>query len=380
MSPSQKRLAVGFAVAITILSALALSSYQSIYLFVEAGKWVAHTQEVLRRLNLLQAEVAEAESSARGYVITGDERFLERYEAADNSATATAKLIRQLTADNPAQQRRLDALEPAIAERFAALREVVALQRDGRASQVVQLIRTRGESLGDEIRRRTEEMKAEETRLLAERSEAAEASARRTLATLLLGTLLSFALLTLVFYLLNRDITEHKRMGEMMRRLSLTDELTGLYNRRGFIALAEQQLKFVRSKRTGKEVSLFYADMDGLKQINDRFGHEAGSQAIAQVAEVLKKTFRETDILARIGGDEFTVLAVEASAGDDRVIKARLQENIRRYNEAGGRAYPLSLSIGVAQVDEAGAASVEDLLTRADQAMYAQKRSKQDAA
>lgn len=377
MDSSQKRVVVGFVIAILVLSVLTLSSYRSIYLLISTRNWVTHTQEVLRRLNRLQADVAEAESNTRGYAITGDRLYLEHYAATADSAAATEKLIRQLTSDNAAQQRRLDALEPTIAERFAAMREVLDSRRNGDADQVVQLVRTRGEPLGGEIRKRTEEMKEEETRLLAERSEASEVSAHQTLGTLLLGTLLSFALLSLVFYLLNRDITEHKRMGEMLQQLSLTDELTGLYNRRGFIALAEQQLKFVRSKRMENDLSLFYADMDGLKQINDQFGHEAGSQAIVKVAEVLKQTFRETDIIARIGGDEFTILTVDVSPDEEHAVKARLQENIRRRNETGDSPHPLSLSVGMAQADEVGVTSVEELLARADQAMYAQKRVKQ---
>lgn len=377
MDPSQKRLAAGFAVAILILSALTFSSYHDIYLFISNWKWVAHTQEVLMNLNRLQAEVAEAESSTRAYAITGDENYLERYEAANISVTAIAKRIRQLTTDSSVQQRRLDALEPTIEERFAALREVIDSRHADRADQIVQLVRAKGTPLGEKIRKHIEEMKAEEMRLLKERSEASEASAQQTLTILLLGTLLSFVLLSLIFYLLNRNIAEHRRLGEMMQQLSLTDDLTGLYNRRGFLALAEQQLKFVRSKRGENELSLFYADMDGLKQINDRFGHEAGSQAIIRVAEVLKNTFRETDIIARIGGDEFTILTVDVSRDKDDMVKARLRENIRRHNERGDWPYSLSLSVGVAQVDAAGAPSVEDLLTRADQAMYAQKRMRQ---
>lgn len=377
MDSSRKRVAAGFVIAMLILSALTVLSYRSIYLLISTGNWVAHTQEVLRRLNRLQADIAEAESNTRGYAITGDGLYLEHYAATADSAAATGKLVRQLTADNAAQQRRLDALEPTIVERFAAMREVIESRRSGNTNQVVQLVRTRGESLGSEIRKRTEEMKEEERRLLAERSEASEASARRTLGLLLVGTLLSFALLSLVFYLLGRDIAEHKRTGEMLQQLSLTDELTGLYNRRGFIALAEQQLKFVKSERMKNKMSLFYADMDGLKQINDQFGHEAGSQAIVKVAEVLKETFRETDIIARIGGDEFTILAVDTSADKEHAIKARLQENIRRRNETGDSPHHLSLSVGMAQADEVGVTSVEELLARADEAMYAQKRVKQ---
>ena len=93
--------------------------------------------------------------------------------------------------------------------------------------------------------------------------------------------------------------------------LALTDELTGLYNRRGFICLSEVQLKLAR--RSGCDMVLFFIDVDGLKQINDSFGHSEGDNALIRTAEVLRMTFRESDVLARIGGDEFGALAIEAS-------------------------------------------------------------------
>lgn len=159
----------------------------------------------------------------------------------------------------------------------------------------------------------------------------------------------------------------------LLRSLSLLDDLTGLYNRRGFMALAEQQLKLAR--RNEKEMLIIYADMDGLKSINDRFGHLEGSQAITQSAEILRNTFRTSDVVARLGGDEFAVLAVDATDADAQQLIARLYENIHQYNLKSNKPYALSLSAGVSRPTD-NQSSVEDLLVEADEAMYEQKRSK----
>lgn len=160
----------------------------------------------------------------------------------------------------------------------------------------------------------------------------------------------------------------------LLRSLSLTDDLTGLYNRRGFIMLAEQHIKL--AQRTASNFLLFYADMDGLKQINDTLGHKEGSAALVRIAELLKCTFRESDIMARIGGDEFTILATNTVDNSGEKIIARLQENLDAYNTRGSATYRLSISVGIARYDCKSKASLEDVMARADQAMYEHKRSK----
>lgn len=99
----------------------------------------------------------------------------------------------------------------------------------------------------------------------------------------------------------SKDISELKRMEENLVALSLTDELTGLYNRRGFLTLAEQQLK--TAKRVHCGTVLLSVDLDGLKKINDGFGHQEGDFVLKEAADILKKTFREADIIARMSGD-----------------------------------------------------------------------------
>ena len=164
----------------------------------------------------------------------------------------------------------------------------------------------------------------------------------------------------------------------LLRSLSLFDELTGLYNRRGFLTLAEQHLK--TAQRTGSGFLLVYADMDGLKAINDRFGHHEGSQAIARAGDMLRKTFRTSDILARLGGDEFTVLAPDVSDEHPELIIARLRRNLDEYNGLRLHPYDISLSVGAVRYDPRADDTLEAALARADEAMYLDKQNKRRSA
>ncbi|HYA15624.1 MAG TPA: sensor domain-containing diguanylate cyclase [Syntrophales bacterium] len=170
------------------------------------------------------------------------------------------------------------------------------------------------------------------------------------------------------------SLAERKRMEEEIRALSITDSLTGLHNRRGFLTLAEQQLKF--SDRHKKDMLLIFADIDGLKGINDEMGHEEGDKVLIYVAAILKQTLRSSDVVARIGGDEFAVLAMETTELFPKTIMERLQNYIDKYNKEGNRNYKISVSIGTAHYDPENSCSLNELMSRADKMMYKHKRSK----
>ncbi len=153
--------------------------------------------------------------------------------------------------------------------------------------------------------------------------------------------------------------------------LALTDELTGLCNRRGFMAIAERQLKI--GHRTGRGIVLFFMDIDGMKQINDSFGHGEGDRALKRMAKALKMTFRDSDVIARLGGDEFAVLAIEASDNSETAIRARLAEDLKSVS-AGETRYTITLSLGAVRINICSSASIGEWMVRADQAMYEQKR------
>jgi diguanylate cyclase (GGDEF)-like protein len=172
---------------------------------------------------------------------------------------------------------------------------------------------------------------------------------------------------------LNDRVQQLERAEAELRSLSLTDDLTGLHNRRGFFVHAEQQLKDFRRKK--RDLVVFYADMDGLKQINDTLGHAQGSRAIVEVAELLKRTFRESDVIARVGGDEFIVLAADVTLELAELMNSRLVENLRMWNDKNSFDYKLSLSVGIKQMDP-NRLTLQETIAQADSQMYEDKKHK----
>jgi diguanylate cyclase (GGDEF)-like protein len=176
------------------------------------------------------------------------------------------------------------------------------------------------------------------------------------------------------------DITERKRMEEEIRSLSLTDELTKLYNRRGFVTLAEQQLK--TAVRMKKKIVLIYMDVDNLKVINDTGGHQAGDKALADISYILRKNFRDSDIIGRLGGDEFAVLAMETTRMRPEILTRRLEEKISIFNASIDTAtgFKLSISYGFVLQDPETPILLDEMISRADELMYEKKREKKARA
>ncbi|MBU2623367.1 MAG: diguanylate cyclase [Proteobacteria bacterium] len=176
------------------------------------------------------------------------------------------------------------------------------------------------------------------------------------------------------FAVLFTDITDRKKMEDQILALSITDQLTGLYNRRGFLYLAGQQLKLSDRKKSG--IPLFFADLDLLKQINDTLGHEEGDRALIEAVNIFRETFRASDIIARLGGDEFAVFAIDIKEENPEIFTARLQQLIDTQNNGENRKYKLSISVGCAYYDPENPCSIDDLIGHADKLMYEQKQNK----
>lgn len=180
---------------------------------------------------------------------------------------------------------------------------------------------------------------------------------------------------TVAVTVISKDITKRKHMEDELRTVSLTDELTGLYNRRGFLVLAEQHLKI--ANRDKKGIFMLYADLDGLKEINDKFGHREGDMMLSETAKILRDSYRESDIIARIGGDEFVVIPIGIVGNDTAIIIDRLQRKIDTYNSINHRrGYKLEISAGLAYYDPKNPCNVDELLEKADSMMYEQKKRK----
>ncbi|NOT47982.1 MAG: diguanylate cyclase [Acidobacteria bacterium] len=171
-----------------------------------------------------------------------------------------------------------------------------------------------------------------------------------------------------------QNVTELLDAQKQLKTLSLTDDLTGLYNRRGFAALAEQQLKLEMHTGTARGLTLLFADMDGLKAINDNYGHENGSEAIKALGRLIKSAVREADVVARWGGDEFVILTIGAKGESPHMMVERINVLLTEYNANSGLPYGIACSIGVAPIDPDGDETFEEMIAAADEAMYVEKK------
>jgi diguanylate cyclase (GGDEF)-like protein len=173
-----------------------------------------------------------------------------------------------------------------------------------------------------------------------------------------------------------QEIRNRKQSEMEGRQLSLTDELTGLHNRRGFFVMAKQKLK--TAHRLKLLCWVIFIDLDGLKQINDTLGHDMGDALIVDAGRLLKQSFRNSDIVARLGGDEFIVF-ISSYFKDADSIQAYLQVNIANFNQQQNRSYELSMSMGIQRYSPESNMSLEQLIAKSDELMYAHKRLKRQS-
>ncbi len=163
-----------------------------------------------------------------------------------------------------------------------------------------------------------------------------------------------------------RYAIERQRLQATLRQLSLTDELTGLYNRRGFFTLGDHHLRLAHRLRG---VLLAAIDICGLRTINERYGREAGDRALVSTANVLRATFRASDVVARLGEDDFAVLVLDAAEEAISAVGSRLRARLDQHNAGGeGNTVPLALSMGIARLEPNSPPDVDDLLGRAEEA------------
>ncbi len=173
---------------------------------------------------------------------------------------------------------------------------------------------------------------------------------------------------------LNKAHDMLKKQAEQLKELALVDELTGLNNRRGFMTLAEQQIKI--ADRNKSDLTLVYFDLDNFKTINDTLGHAEGDRVLVLAANLLRDTFRQSDILGRMGGDEFVALITDHRDPDENSLRERLEENLKRFNSQSELNYELATSIGITVRRPESPCSLSELLEQSDMAMFEDKTRK----
>ena len=169
---------------------------------------------------------------------------------------------------------------------------------------------------------------------------------------------------------LERFIRDNTKLEEVAQK----DDLTGLFNRRGFISNAERAI--AEPMNFGKVAIICYADLDNLKTINDQFGHNEGDYALKTISQVLLESFRDSDIIGRIGGDEFLCLAVTGADCDVESMKARIEKVTKRYNTFADKPYPIEMSTGIHKFKISNGIDIYDVINSADRLLYQEKISK----
>lgn len=164
---------------------------------------------------------------------------------------------------------------------------------------------------------------------------------------------------------------------QTLRTMSLRDELTGLFNRRGFLEVAGHAQN--QAARDDRSSALLFVDLNGMKNINDELGHEVGDSALIDAAFVLSKVLGHSDVVGRLGGDEFVAFARDFTEGDMGGLRAKIRTTCDARAADLDRPYRLSMSVGAAFTGPGNESTIEQLLERADTAMYAQKRARQAA-
>jgi diguanylate cyclase (GGDEF)-like protein len=379
---------------------------------------VDRTNTVRQLLAQIENDLGVAESGVRGFLLTERVGMKEDYE---NAVIDLRHDLMEL--DGPlveeVQRTRLERLQELVDERVAtfqaSLRAGSDRTPDGQARLVTYLLH--GQTITDALRGLTEQMRATADTLAAERVAARDAAFQRSylVQVLAMPAALVAAMVLMVGFtagivrrvhkirnnarrldqgrpLEDPDISSDElgslsralvrtgshlsELQEELRQLATVDELTGLANRRGFFALGEHEL--LVAARTRAAVALLFVDVDGLKRVNDELGHSMGDQLLKETADVIRETVRTSDLAGRLGGDEFCVLLMGDPQLDPQRALDRMRATTAEHNERRGRAFRLSLSIGLSSIPAGRSVTLEELIDAADEGMYEDKRGKRD--
>lgn len=382
-----RKITVGFALPVVIILVMAFLSYQRTHELAVAGHAVAHSNKVLTELEGAVSAITEAEAGVRGFLLTGDEVYLQSWRSGALEASQHLQRLHALTADDTGQQARVTDLELASREKLASLAQTVeAYQRQGPQVATALVASAMGRVQMGRIRQVASAAQTAENQVLQSQTERAELKTRRATTYLRILMAVVVFVLGLAFYYVRTEMRELARvqgeltesqdkLHETLRReqeLSRSDPLTQVANRRAFFEAVEVESR--RARRYRRPLSIAYVDVDNFKDFNDSLGHAAGDTLLVTVAYIMQRHVRAGSCVARFGGDEFALMIPDVAATEVELTLRRIRRLL--LEEMQSRGWPVTFSIGAAVFTEPPE-SGEQMVHLADQEMYAVKnRSK----
>lgn len=376
---------------------------------------VEHVYRVRQSLAVVLQDLVDAETGVRGYLLTGHSEFLAPYRIGLGALDQDLAQLGHRLGPTPQMRAGFEELRDLVAKRVQILQLSRTFASETSSDPALDATLERGRLAMNQVRAAIDRLDAgEATRLAAERQRSDRARRSSSFISIvavpigvLLALLLGLAFTTRLVRSVRRieenarrlergeplldpprGADELARLGQVLaqagerlaaqerelRELALVDDLTGLPNRRAFMQIAEHELQV--AIRRSSVTALLFVDADGLKVVNDRFGHAQGDEMLKEIADVLRTQLRSADLIARIGGDEFVVLLSRDSVIDGSDVLQRLSATLDERSGEAGRRYRLDFSVGVAFFDPANPVTVDELIEKADTEMYQQKRAK----
>jgi diguanylate cyclase (GGDEF)-like protein len=374
----RRRLVFGFGALLMLaglFAAIVANSFHAATQRRAAQSWQVHTLQVLVTAESLKAAANTAIRGERGYLITGDSRFLEAYQKGRNDALALADKLAAQTRDNAAQRGNVAELRRRMTHYSGILQRAVDLRASGQAEAAADIVRSGVGMRGiDSVLAALDSVEREEQRLLEARTAAAERAnilidwsnygvAAAGLIFLVIAAMAGASTL--------RAQNRTRRMAEQLRQSATTDELTGLANRRAFMHALEIEL--ARARRSGAPLSVADAEVDFFKRVNDRHGHGGGDDVLRALAQIARQSMRTGDLVGRLGGEEFAILMPDTDEIQARIACERLRGAVsgRKIKLGSGEEVSITLSTGVALL--AAGDDRDRLVKRADGALYQAK-------
>jgi diguanylate cyclase (GGDEF)-like protein len=370
MSPAiPRRVIVGFGLGFAILAVNALIAYQTIVSLREATRSVEEGLQVAELLRSVSSAVAESEAGQRSYIISAKKDYLEDSTEVLRVADRRLNDIRALIGNDAAELQKIGSLQSSIAARTAEFEHTLALLTNGDRRGALKAISTEGS------RRNLEgtyelfrQFSAKQNALFMQRTRQLQENSHFSLATQHIATFFGLVFLGLIYYLVYREITVRRQTEEKLRIVATHDPLTALPNR----TLLHERLShaLAKAQRHGRQLAVLLVDLDRFKHVNDTLGHEAGDTLLQVAARRFYDCLRETDTMARQGGDEFVVLMDELSDREpitrvsQRILDAMVQPFV-----IDGHEIHITASVGISVYPDDG----RTLLRNADIALYRAK-------